>query len=501
MTKLTAIGTIIALWTAVPGFSQIARENRSQQAAMRVQFEPNEVRIEGGADRAMAGQSLAFRLKEVMAGNIRAFPDERGAAPMRPGGSVAYMRVGGVQETYRSTPKGLLQSFLIDPGAEQDAEELRIVSEVDGSLVGDRGRYIGAVPFRSGVQAAVQYGPARVVDADGKEMPVEVEVEGNRVTLEVNGNWLRKAAQPVHVESPIEVVEQPTAADTLASGPDENMPIWRVQLRVSTTTSSGAGTDDDVRVQLNSINSTWLDYARNDFEAGDVFYYDLSLVGVRRLRDITMLSIQKDGTDKWGLGTAALYINGVAIFTATLNQWINNDGVHYPDHTFSSTVLRSNSLWTAYRTPLNPAYISVADLANAAEASHGNTMLNNVGYEWGSNGSSNLIAMRTDQLRPTFWITFREKGWLGSDINEYGQLYISCSYGITSTQIPVFNPGVYNDATLNIAQRSLFHLNDEMNYKLTAIVAGMNLGGGCPIFTVYSDGSIGIDRPGFHRID
>ena len=51
-------------------------------------------------------------------------------------------------------------------------------------------------------------------------------------------------------------------------------------------------------------NETWLDYARNNFEKGDIFAYDLNLGGIGEIDDITQLSISKTGSDGWCLRTS-----------------------------------------------------------------------------------------------------------------------------------------------------------------------------------------------------
>src|SRR5678816_4563901 len=43
------------------------------------------------------------------------------------------------------------------------------------------------------------------------------------------------------------------------AAPQPNDRIWRLQLWLHTTNKDNAGTNDDVRIQLNDQNSTWLD--------------------------------------------------------------------------------------------------------------------------------------------------------------------------------------------------------------------------------------------------
>jgi hypothetical protein len=50
-------------------------------------------------------------------------------------------------------------------------------------------------------------------------------------------------------------------------------PIWRAQITIQVGNVGNAGTDDGVRVELSPTNSTWLDYARDDFERNSSFTY------------------------------------------------------------------------------------------------------------------------------------------------------------------------------------------------------------------------------------
>ena len=80
----------------------------------------------------------------------------------------------------------------------------------------------------------------------------------------------------------------------------------RVQLELHTGDVGDAGTDDSIQVVLSEasntgMNSTWVDYGRDDFERGDTFTYDLNLDEIPLLSDITRIRITKDGTDGWCL--------------------------------------------------------------------------------------------------------------------------------------------------------------------------------------------------------
>ncbi|MCI0331122.1 MAG: hypothetical protein L0196_09315 [candidate division Zixibacteria bacterium] len=114
-------------------------------------------------------------------------------------------------------------------------------------------------------------------------------------------------------------------------GPSDRHPVWRVQIRLETANVKGAGTDDDVNIRLGStLDSTWVDYGRDDFERADVFVYDLGFSnGVTQLGDIQMLRVTKLGSDAWCLKKIELIVNGnlsAPIFSRTFEgegKWLN----------------------------------------------------------------------------------------------------------------------------------------------------------------------------------
>lgn len=87
-------------------------------------------------------------------------------------------------------------------------------------------------------------------------------------------------------------------------------PIWRLQIQLTTANVQNANTNDGVRVELNNSNRTWLNYARDDFERGDTFTYDLNLENATQLGDIEFLRIIKTGDDGWCVDRVTLLVNG-----------------------------------------------------------------------------------------------------------------------------------------------------------------------------------------------
>src|SRR5690606_30784845 len=80
------------------------------------------------------------------------------------------------------------------------------------------------------------------------------------------------------------------------------------------------GTDDAVRVRLNNNNITWLDYGRDDREAGSNELYDLMLDGVRNYSDIQFVEIERVGDGSWCLQGIELIVNQ----GSADNRWYND---------------------------------------------------------------------------------------------------------------------------------------------------------------------------------
>jgi hypothetical protein len=122
----------------------------------------------------------------------------------------------------------------------------------------------------------------------------------------------------------------------------ENEPVLFVEIHLETADIENAGTDDNVYVSLNKNNSTLLNYPRNDFERGDSDRYHLSNKGIREVKDIHSIFINKDGNDGWCISKVELIINEWSVFSETYNPciWLDNDDGHDRKHTIRYLSLR-----------------------------------------------------------------------------------------------------------------------------------------------------------------
>lgn len=122
---------------------------------------------------------------------------------------------------------------------------------------------------------------------------------------------------------------QTTSARCVTTPVRDDLPVWRVQLRVRVANVSDAGTDRPMSVWLTAPihdvpggNWTGINYSRDDFETGSDFTYDLSQTGITHLHDITKIGI---GTIYWDdmlcLRDLQLIVNGQVAYEKV---WGNN---------------------------------------------------------------------------------------------------------------------------------------------------------------------------------
>jgi hypothetical protein len=149
-------------------------------------------------------------------------------------------------------------------------------------------------------------------------------------------------------------------------------PVWRAEAYIRVCGSNNAGTDNDVRIRLNGVNSTWLDYSRNDFKVGSEFTYDLTLGGVRSFGDVTQFRISKTGSDGLCLKEIALLLNGTKVFSKSYSgKWLDGNNTVL---TIGSDELRG-AAWNNYLPPTSADFrIGNGELESRIEAATGDAM-------------------------------------------------------------------------------------------------------------------------------
>lgn len=127
-------------------------------------------------------------------------------------------------------------------------------------------------------------------------------------------------------------------------------PVWRAQLYLIMGNAKAAGTDDDFSVSLNADNKTWVDYARDDFEPGDVFAYDLLTQGIGTVNDISSIVLSKTGSDGMCIKGFVLMVNNRALYSEDFSKepdgchWLDNQTGYSNTHTVNTTKLLLNIL-------------------------------------------------------------------------------------------------------------------------------------------------------------
>lgn len=163
----------------------------------------------------------------------------------------------------------------------------------------------------------------------------------------------------------------------------EDVPLWLIELEVTTADVSDAGTDDTVTLRMKTRDggSVDLDVGGDDRERGDTQRYIVNPWSVRSIRDIEQLELYKNGDDGWAIASLALRVNGDAtpIFSHTFAspQWLDNDSGHARNVVFASSQLRAHPNWSASGHPAllqPPADISGDLLQRMIEGAMGDAL-------------------------------------------------------------------------------------------------------------------------------
>ncbi len=164
--------------------------------------------------------------------------------------------------------------------------------------------------------------------------------------------------------------------------------IHRLQLRVVVGNVADSGTDDDVVASLNPKNATWLDYARNDFERGSTFTYDLLTDGIARFDDIDWIALTKTGTDGLCISRVELIVNNSRQSSHSRSffpcRWLDDESGHTRDLALSYDELRRNRAWRQYTPPplVDQLILRASELESRIESTVGHFLHFSPGY-WG----------------------------------------------------------------------------------------------------------------------
>ncbi len=289
-------------------------------------------------------------------------------------------------------------------------------------------------------------------------------------------------------------------APNAKASPPESMPVWRAQLLIRTADVSDAGTDDGVKVQLNSRNVTWLDYERDDFKRNDVFTYDLAPVDIKnpgaaptlsRLSDLTKLEISKTGTDGLCIREIDLRINGRSIYREVFSApglWLDNDNGHSRVYAVSSSRLRQNSHWLTYPAPVSPQdlplLITHGEMESRIESLAGTFIHDNSLY-WGHlHGRAVEVTKKDDHTLHVDLDLAAGVTGPNPEIDVDMDVGISCSSGSISL--------AFQNVHAEADYLGLFSKGKDLQSFTVALSTGQPL---CPLIAVGANGDINLGIP------
>jgi hypothetical protein len=275
--------------------------------------------------------------------------------------------------------------------------------------------------------------------------------------------------------------------------PSESSPVWRAQLRIAVCDVQDAKTDDPVKAELNESSVTWLDYARNDFERGSTFTYDLLLSNVSTLADITKLRVAKTGDNGVCLESLTLKVNGKTIFSHAFSprRWL--DGSHR-SVTFSSAELRGSAQWAGYTLPIPSLSISRSELESRIEAMAGTFIHGNDLY-WGRLHGRGVEVSRksSSTIHGDLDLAYRLDNWFDPEVDIDFDVRIckdgQVSVAVQNVDVDVDSPWYAEILSLGIAEYVDQKMSEGMEKALRGIT--VPVGGtipSCP--TIQSDGSL-----------
>ena len=183
---------------------------------------------------------------------------------------------------------------------------------------------------------------------------------------------------------------------------DEDIPVYRIELRLVTAGGKWDGTDNEVYIQLNNKDEDfYLDYGRDDFNRNAAQRFDLVSTNIHTIRDIQFIKFGVKKNDQWGIKKVELYLNNSAIpvysSAFTRSVVINNHAGQTPEFIITSSELRANDKWIGI--PANnglkalPIPVKFATIKSIVESMVGNQLHHSgdKNLQWGSTDDVNTV--------------------------------------------------------------------------------------------------------------
>ena len=183
---------------------------------------------------------------------------------------------------------------------------------------------------------------------------------------------------------------------------DENIPVYRIELRLVTAGGEWDGTDNELYVQLDRNDAVYfLDYGRDDFSRNADQRFDILSQHIRTIKDIDFIKFGVKNNDQWGIKKVELYLNNSSqpVFSKTYGAAvvINNHAGQSDHFLISSAELRSNASWL--RIPHNtglkalPIPVKFTMIKSIVESMVGNQLHHSgeKNLQWGSTDDVNTV--------------------------------------------------------------------------------------------------------------
>lgn len=219
----------------------------------------------------------------------------------------------------------------------------------------------------------------------------------------------RSSSDTATKPSPVTVVDHRNRIDmsTAYIQPSfENMPVYRIQLKITTGRGEGASTDGKVYVKLGVDEGYWkksfyLLKEGSNFSEGITQTYDIIDASIRYVRDIKKIELGVTGDDGVCFTKVELFLNncGSPVYansgivslgnaqTSNRGICIDNNSAEKKLYTISHAQLRNNGDWNFNEGRKNmwrPHIIISTDwIKSIIECALGNTMINKWELSWG----------------------------------------------------------------------------------------------------------------------
>lgn len=190
--------------------------------------------------------------------------------------------------------------------------------------------------------------------------------------------------------------------DKLVPSIQEDIPVYRIELRIITAGGSWDGTDNEVYVQLNGSDKVYfLDYGRDDFGRNADQRFDIISESICTIKDIQFIKLGVKRDDQWAITKVELYLNNStqAVFSKSYNPKVilNEYPGQKEEFLIPSADLRVNSKWLLI--PQNaglkalPVPVKFTMISSIVESMVGNQLHQNgdTRLQWGSNDDKNTV--------------------------------------------------------------------------------------------------------------